>query len=90
MISRLRPTLVPPENLTRWSTPSALVALESLSRDHPGVVNQVRPKLHSLASADGNEAVRRLAIVCLKNASPQPDTIRLLRGLADDDEQAGH
>jgi HEAT repeat protein len=67
---------------------SALVALESLSRDHPGVVNQVRPKLHSLASADGNEAVRRLAIVCLKNASPQPDTIRLLRGLADDDEQA--
>jgi HEAT repeat protein len=44
---------------------SALVALESLSRDHPGVVNQVRPKLHS-----------------------QPDTIRLLRGLADDDEQA--
>jgi HEAT repeat protein len=66
---------------------SALVALESLSRDHPGVVNQVRPKLHSLASADGNEAVRRLAIVCLKNASPQPDTIRLLKGLADDDEQ---
>lgn len=66
---------------------SALVALESLSRDHPGVVNQVRPKLHSLASADGNQAVRRLAIVCLKNASPQPDTIRLLRGLADDDEQ---
>ena len=66
---------------------SALVALESLSRDHPGVVNQVRPKLHSLADADGNQAVRRLAIVCLKNASPQPDTIRLLRGLADDDEQ---
>ena len=31
--------------------------------------------------------MRRLAIVCLKNASPQPDTIRLLRGLADDDEQ---
>ena len=66
---------------------SALVALESLSRDHPGVVNKVRPKLHSLADADGNEAVRRLAIVCLKNASPQPDTIRLLKGLADDDEQ---
>ena len=31
--------------------------------------------------------MRRLAIVCLKNASPQPDTIRLLKGLADDDEQ---
>ena len=66
---------------------SALVALESLSRDHPGVVNQVRPKLHSLANADGNAAVRRLAILCLKNASAQPDTIRLLKGLADDDEQ---
>jgi HEAT repeat protein len=66
---------------------SALVALESLSRDHPGVVNQVRPKLHSIASADGNQAVRRLAIVCLKNASAQPETIRLLKGLADDDEQ---
>jgi HEAT repeat protein len=66
---------------------SALVALESLSRNHPGVVNQVRPKLHSLADADDNRAVRRLAIVCLKNASPQPDTIRLLRGLAADDEQ---
>jgi HEAT repeat protein len=66
---------------------SALVALETLSRDHPGVVNQVRPRLHSLADADGNQAVRRLAIVCLKNASPQPDTIRLLKGLADDDDQ---
>jgi len=66
---------------------SALVALETLSREHPGVVNQVRPRLHSLADADGNQAVRRLAIVCLKNASPQPDTIRLLKGLADDDEQ---
>jgi HEAT repeat protein len=66
---------------------SALVALETLSRDHPGVVNQMRPRLHSLADADGNQAVRRLAIVCLKNASPQPDTIRLLKGLADDDEQ---
>jgi HEAT repeat protein len=66
---------------------SALVALESLSRDHPGVVNQVRPMLHSLADSDTNQAVRRLAIVCLKNASPQPDTIRLLKGLADDDEQ---
>ena len=66
---------------------SALVSLEALSRDHPGVVNQMRPLLHRIANADGNAAVRRLAIVCLKNASPQPDTIRLLRGLADDDEQ---
>jgi HEAT repeat protein len=66
---------------------SALVALEALSRDHPGVVNQVRAKLHSLADSDTNQAVRRLAIVCLKNASSQPDTIRLLKGLSEDDEQ---
>ena len=66
---------------------SAIVSLEALSRETPGVVNQVRPVLHRLASGDGNAAVRRLAIVALKNASPQPDTIRLLRGLADDDEQ---
>jgi hypothetical protein len=33
--------------------------------------------------------VRRLAIVCLKNGSPQRETILLLNGLADDDEQDG-
>jgi len=66
---------------------SALVSLELLSRDHPGVANAVRPLLHTLADADGNSAVRRLAIMTLRNASPQPDTIRLLKGLADDDEQ---
>ena len=31
--------------------------------------------------------MRRLAIVCLKNGSPQRETILLLNGLADDDEQ---
>jgi HEAT repeat protein len=66
---------------------SALVSIELLSRESPGVVNAVRPMLHTLANADPNNAVRRLAIVTLKNASPQPDTIRLLKGLADDDEQ---
>jgi len=66
---------------------SALVSIEAMSRDSPGVVNKVRPMLHSLASSDPNAAVRRLAIVTLKNASPQQDTIRLLKGLADDDEQ---
>ena len=66
---------------------SALVSLEALSRDSPGAVNKVRPMLHTLASADPNAAVRRLAIMTLKNASPQQDTIRLLKGLADDDEQ---
>src|SRR5436190_12765094 len=40
---------------------SALLSVERLSRDHPSVVNSVRPLLHELASNDGNEAVRRLA-----------------------------
>jgi HEAT repeat protein len=66
---------------------SALVSVEAMSRDSPGVVNKVRPMLHTLASGDPNAAVRRLAIMTLKNASPQQDTIRLLKGLADDDEQ---
>jgi HEAT repeat protein len=66
---------------------SALVSIEAMSRESPGVVNKVRPMLHTLASGDPNAAVRRLAIMTLKNASPQPDTIRLLKGLADDDEQ---
>ena len=66
---------------------SALVSLESLSRDHPGVVNGMRPLLHNLASHDPNGAVRRLAITCLKNGSPQRETIVLLAGLGQDDEQ---
>jgi len=64
---------------------SALISLELLSRGSPGVVNSVRPVLHRLASADDNQAVRRLAIVCLRNGSPQRDTIVLLEGLGDDD-----
>jgi HEAT repeat protein len=66
---------------------SALLSLELLSRDHPGDVNSVRPMLHELAVRDGNEAVRRLAVVALRNASPQRDTIVLLEGLAADDEE---
>ena len=66
---------------------SALVSLELLSREHPGVVNAVRALLHELAAHDPNQAVRRLAVVCLRNGSPQRDTILLLNGLADDDEQ---
>jgi HEAT repeat protein len=66
---------------------AALISVESLSRDSPGVVNGVRPLLHRLLSADPNVAVRRLAILCLKNGSPQRDTIVLLAGLADDEEQ---
>ena len=66
---------------------SALVSLELLSRDHPGVVNSSRAALHELATHDGNQAVRRLAIVCLKNGSPQANTVQLLNGLADQDDQ---
>jgi hypothetical protein len=66
---------------------SALISLELLSREHPSTVNGVRPLLHTLATADGNAAVRRLAILCLKNGSPQRETIVLLQGLGDDDEQ---
>ena len=66
---------------------SALIALEALSRDHPGDVNGMRAMLHELASNDPNMAVRRLAIVCLKNGSAQRETILILNGLADDDEQ---
>lgn len=65
---------------------SALLSLELLSRDHPSTINSVRPLLHNLATVDGNAAVRRLAIVCLRNGSPQRETIVLLDGLAADDE----
>jgi HEAT repeat protein len=67
---------------------SALLSLERLSREHPGVVNGVRPLLHELLARDGNEAVRRLAIMSLKNGSADRATIQLLEGLAGDDEQA--
>ena len=67
---------------------SALVSLELLSREHPGVVNSSRAALHELATRDPNDAVRRLAIVCLKNGSPQTSTMQLLNGLAEQDDQA--
>lgn len=66
---------------------SALLSLELLSRDSPGPINAVRPLLHTLVNSDPNGAVRRLAVVCLRNGSPQRDTIVLLNGLGEDDEQ---
>ena len=66
---------------------SALLSLELLSRDHPGLVNARRPTLHSLASEDPNLAVRRLAILSLKNGSPAPDTITLLAHLAETSDE---
>jgi HEAT repeat protein len=64
---------------------SALLSLELLSRDHPREINSVRPLLHTLANADENPAVRRLAVLSLRNGSPQRDTVVLLQGIADED-----
>jgi HEAT repeat protein len=67
---------------------SALISLERLSRDGPAPVNASRSLLHRMiANAEENQAVRRLAVLCLKNGSPQRDTIVLLEGLGQDDEQ---
>jgi HEAT repeat protein len=65
---------------------SALIALTSLSADHPGDVNKYRPLLNELAARDPNLAVRRLAIFCLRNGTPDRGTIQLLDGIAQDDE----
>jgi HEAT repeat protein len=66
---------------------SALVSVQQLSKDSPGLVNSMRPLLHTIASTDPNQAVRRLAIVCLRNGSPQRETIVLLNGLAEDEDE---
>jgi HEAT repeat protein len=69
---------------------SALLSIELLSRDHPSTVNSVRPLLHKmLADEDENSAVRRLAVMALKNGSAQRDTIVLLEGVAVDDDADG-
>jgi HEAT repeat protein len=65
---------------------SSLIALEGLSRTHPGDVNGFRPLLHELAARDPNQAVRRLAIICLKNGTAHRDTLQLLEGIADADD----
>jgi HEAT repeat protein len=64
---------------------SALLSLELLSRDHPGLVNSSRALLHALANADPNPAVRRLAVLSLRNGSPQRDTVVLLQGISEED-----
>jgi HEAT repeat protein len=66
---------------------SALVSVQQLSKGSPGLVNSMRPLLHTMASTDANQAVRRLAIVCLRNGSPQRETIVLLSGLAENDDE---
>ena len=66
---------------------AALLSIELMSRGQPGLVNSVRPLLHSLANADPNAAVRRLAVLCLRNGSPHADTITLLVFLAEEAEE---
>jgi hypothetical protein len=66
---------------------SALLSLDQLSRDAPGVVNGLRPLLHELVTRDPNEAVRRLAVVALRNGTGQRDTVLLLSSLAENDEE---
>jgi HEAT repeat protein len=66
---------------------SALIGLEGLSRTHPGDVNSYRPLLHELVARDPNVAVRRLAALCLKNGPPQRDTVQLLAGIAENDDE---
>ena len=68
---------------------SALISLEGLSRTHPGDVNSFRPLLHELAARDSNLAVRRLAVICLKNGTAHRDTLQLLEGIAESDETDG-
>jgi hypothetical protein len=66
---------------------SAVLSIEMLSRDHPSSVNSVRPILHKMLNdAEENAAVRRLAVLALKNGSAQRETIVLLEGTAADDE----
>jgi HEAT repeat protein len=66
---------------------SALLSLETLSHGHPGAVNAVRPLLHTLATDDPNAAVRRIAVLALKNGSPTRETIALLAHLAEEAEE---
>lgn len=66
---------------------SALLSLELLSRAHPGLVNSMRPLLHTLAYEDPNAAVRRLAVLSLKNGSPKADTLTLLSHLAEEADE---
>jgi HEAT repeat protein len=66
---------------------SALLSLELLSRTHPGLVNATRPLLHTLANDDPNQAVRRLAVLSLKNGSAQADTLTLLAHLSEEAEE---
>ena len=61
---------------------SALIAGVPLARP-PGRRQLVPPPPARARRARPNVAVRRLAVVCLRNGSPRPDTIQLLEGIAE-------
>jgi HEAT repeat protein len=65
---------------------AALLSLELFGRDHPGDVNASRQLLHELATNDPNNAVRRLAIACLRHGTAERQTIVILQAMAEDDE----
>jgi HEAT repeat protein len=67
---------------------SAVLSLERLSHDHPGLINEFRPLLHRLVDGDPVEAVRRLAVVALRNGPARPDTVQLLTSLSQNDEES--
>jgi hypothetical protein len=50
-------------------------------------VNSFRSLLHELVARDPNVAVRRLAVICLKNGTATRDTVQLLEGIAESDEE---
>src|SRR3954463_7650756 len=54
---------------------SALVSVQQLSKGSPGIVNSMRPLLHTMASTDANQAVRRLPTVFLRNRSPPTQNV---------------
>ena len=74
-----------PTGVPVFSNPTAIT--NSYFPFTPGDVNSFRPLLHDLAARDPNVAVRRLAVVCLRNGTPQPATLQILDGIADDDEE---
>src|SRR3954453_6008362 len=49
---------------------SALVSVQQLSKGSPGIVNSMRPLLHTMASTDANQAVRRLPNGWLRHGPP--------------------
>ena len=76
-----------PEDESPACRGSALISLERLSREHPGLVNAVRARLHTLAYSDAHQPVRRLAVYCLKNGSPNAETLTLLAHLMHEAEE---